>query len=308
MRALVIGCGYVGLPVTAELVRRGHTVTALRRSAVIDDQIRAAGAMPIRADITQPSDLEKIEPAFDWVVDTVSSARGGSDLYRGVFFDGTRNVLAWLERCPLKKFVFTSSTSVYGQTDSSAVKESSPADAAAETSRILIQAENLLLDAFRSRAFPSVILRVSGIYGPDRGHLFQQYLRGDAKISGRGERFLNMVHQEDVAGAVISALQSGRPGEIYNVTDDEPVAELHFFRWLSETLGKWMPGFDSGEETGMRKRQQTNKKVQNRKLKMELGFSFKYPTFRQGYTAEITRLERLGKLDIQPDSRTGLEN
>jgi hypothetical protein len=81
------------------------------------------------------------------------------------------------------------------------------------------------------------------------------------------------------------------------------VTQLHFFRWLSETLGKWMPPFASPQEDVERKRGRTNKKVLNRKLKMELGYEFKYPTFRQGYTAEIIRLEHAGGLDSQPQPR-----
>ena len=97
-------------------------------------------------------------------------------------------------------------------------------------------------------------------------------------------------------------LKSGRPGEIYNVVDDEPVAQIHFFRWLSETLGKWMPPF-AGTEDPARKRGLTNKRVLNRKLKMELGYQFKYPTFRQGYTAEIKRLADAGELNIELEPR-----
>jgi hypothetical protein len=97
-------------------------------------------------------------------------------------------------------------------------------------------------------------------------------------------------------------LKSGRAGEIYNAVDDEPVMEVHFYRWLSETLGKWMPPF-SGEPPSDRKRGVTNKRVLNRKLKMELGCQFKYPTFRQGYTAEIQRLEQAGLLQIDPEPR-----
>ena len=47
----------------------------------------------------------------------------------------------------------------------------------------------------------------------------------------------------------------------------------------------------------------TNKKVSNRRLKMELGYQFKYPNFRKGYTAELLRLERAGELDIKPEER-----
>src|SRR5439155_8194498 len=130
----------------------------------------------------------------------------------------------------------------------------------------------------------------AGIYGPQRGHLFLQYLRDEARIAGRGERFLNMIHRADLVSALVAALKNGRAGEVYNAVDDEPIAQIHFFRWLSETLGKGMPPFGAEEENAGRKRGLTNKKVSNRKVKMELGYQFKYPTFRQGYTAEIRRL------------------
>ena len=67
-----------------------------------------------------------------------------------------------------------------------------------------------------------------------------------------------------------------------------------------------MPPFATEAENANRKRGLTNKKVSNRRLKMELGYQFKYPTFRQGYTAEITRLEREGKMDIKLESREDL--
>ena len=103
--------------------------------------------------------------------------------------------------------------------------------------------------------------------------------------------------------AIIAALTSGQPGEIYNVVDNEPVPQIHFFRWLAETLGRCMPPFVPEAEVADRKRGLTNKKVSNRKLTMEMGYQFKYPTFRQGYTAEILRLDRAGLLDIQPEPR-----
>ena len=112
-----------------------------------------------------------------------------------------------------------------------------------------------------------------------------------------------MIHRDDLVGIIIAALKNGRLGEIYNAVDDEPVAQIHFFRWLSEALGKWMPPFATAEEDANRKRGLTNKKVLNRKLKMELGYAFRYPTFRQGYTAEIKRLDEAGLLDIQPETR-----
>ena len=112
-----------------------------------------------------------------------------------------------------------------------------------------------------------------------------------------------MIHRDDLVSALVAALKNGRAGEIYNAVDDEPVAQIHFLRWLSEALGKWMPPIAPEDEPTQGKRGATNKKVSNRKLRMELGVHFKYPTFRQGYTAEITRLDRAGELNIRPAQR-----
>ena len=300
MRALITGCGYIGLALGAELVRQGHEVTGLRRQAEGEEEMKAAGIRPFRADITDPAQLADLRGSFEWVVNTVSSVKGGLEDYRAVYLEGTRNLIDSLGGGPLKKFVYTSSTSVYGQSDGSVVKETSPTEPASETSKVLVETEALLLQAFRERQFPAMILRVAGIYGPDRGHFFHQFIKGEAKIFGKGDRLINMIHRDDLVGGIVAALKHGRLGEIYNAVDDEPVAQVHFFRWLSETLGQPMPPFTSAPETSGRKRGLTNKKVSNRRLRMELGYVFKYPNFRQGYTAEINRLEQGGLLDLNP--------
>ncbi len=303
MRVLIVGCGYVGLPLGAELVRLGHAVWGVRRTAEGEAELKAAGIQLLVADVTKAADLAALPGPFDWVVNCVSSTRGGVEEYGEVYLAGTRNLIEWLSAAPPKKFVYTSSTSVYGQTDNSMVKESSATEPASATSRVLVETEKVLLAAAQEQKFPAVVLRVAGIYGPERGHLFLQYLKNEAKLAGQGERLINMIHRDDLVGIIIAALKSGRPGEVYNAVDDEPVAQIHFFRWLSETLGKYMPPTATAEESAERKRGLTNKKVQNRKLKMELGYQFKYPNFRKGYTAEIQRLDQLGQLNIDSEPR-----
>jgi nucleoside-diphosphate-sugar epimerase len=296
VRVLIVGCGYVGLALGEILVRQGHEVFGLRRRADNED-LKRAGLIPLVGDLTRPEDLTRLPGPFEWVVNAAASNAGGEEAYRQTYLEGTRSLLRWLSGQPLKKFVYTSSTSVYGQTDGSLVKESSPTEPASGTGRILVETEQLLLEAHRAVSFPAVILRVAGIYGPGRGYWFQKFLRHEVKIASRGERVLNMIHRDDVAGAILAALENGKAGEVYNVADDEPVTHLAFFRWLSETLGQWMPPFAAPEEAepAPGKRGFTQKKVSNRKLRMELGYQLKYPTFRQGYTAEIIRLDsRLG--------------
>lgn len=289
-RVLIVGCGYVGLPLGAALIRQGHEVFGLRRSAGDTGELQAAGINPIVADITRPETLPPLTAPFDWVVNCAASGGGGVDDYRRLYCQGTGHLLAWLAAAPPRKYVYTSSTGVYGQDDGSLVKESSPAEPPTDTGRILLETEGLLLAAAREKNFPAVILRVAGIYGPERGHWFHQFLRGEAVISGDGLRHLNMIHRDDVIGCIIAALQRGKAGEIYNACDDEPVAQVNFFRWLAESLDRPMPPRVPPEAAAERKRGVTDKKVSNRKLKMELGYPFQFPNFRHGYTAEIQRL------------------
>ena len=297
MRVLIVGCGYVGLPLGVELIRLGHEVFGLRRSASAESELKTAGIQPLFGDVTRPETLAKLPREFDWVVNCVA-AGGGADDYRQVYLQGTRNLIEWLAPNSPKKFVYTSSTSVYGQTDGSQVKESSPTEPLAETAKILVETEKLLLgdDGSRGRSphqkFPAVILRVAGIYGPDRGRWFKQFLKDEARMEGDGSRFLNMIHRDDLIGCIIAALKSGRPGEVYNAADDEPVNQLHFFQWLAQSLDKPLPPSEPENPDENRKRGVTNKRVLNRRLKMELGYQFKYPNFRKGYSAELLRLDR----------------
>jgi nucleoside-diphosphate-sugar epimerase len=294
VRVLIVGCGYVGLPLGADLVRQGYEVFGLRRSAGAEAALKSAGIKPLSGDITKRDTLTHLPASYDWVVNCVSASGGGADDYREVYLRGMKNLVTWLGATPLKKFVYTSSTSVYGQNDGSLVEETSPTEPAAATGQVLVETEKVLLAAVRQQHFPAVILRLAGIYGPGRGYWFKQYLKNEARIEGAGERILNMIHLGDVVGAIVAALNSGRPGEVYNAVDDEPVSQLHFFQWLSGYLGKDLPPSMPEDPDAVRKRGVTNKQVSNRRLKRELGYQFTYPTFREGYRAEILRLDRAG--------------
>src|SRR5512140_451785 len=122
MRVLIIGCGYVGLPLGAELARKGHQVWGLRRTPGPAPD----GILPVQGDITDPASLKRLPVHFDWVVNCVSSAGGTPEDYRLVYFEGMRNIIDWLSDTPPRAFVYTSSTSVYGQDEGATVDENSP--------------------------------------------------------------------------------------------------------------------------------------------------------------------------------------
>jgi nucleoside-diphosphate-sugar epimerase len=340
MRALIVGCGYIGLPLGAELARQGHSVCGLQRSPDTA-ALCAAGVTPLTADITQPGSLAQLPCDFDWVVNCAASSGGDAEAYRQLYLEGNRNLIKWLtgdavlpaarsaggappgdprsgtppelagedaRATRLKRFIYTSSTSVYGQNDGSLVTENDPVSPPTETGRILVATENLLLasamsggvsvpasqskDGLRGRSvhqLPVVILRLAGIYGPGRGHWFKQFLRGEARLEGDGSRYLNMIHRDDAVGAIIAALHGAPAPAVFNVVDDEPVSQRDFFAWLADKMGQPMPPSAPADADANRKRGVTNKRVSNQRLKTMLGYQFKYPTFREGYAVEIAR-------------------
>jgi nucleoside-diphosphate-sugar epimerase len=288
MRVLIVGCGYVGLAMGAELVRAGHTVFGLRRTAA--PELPSFGIQPLAADISNPQSLAELgSHQFDFVANTVASGGGNEEDYRRTYLEGTKNLLRWLAPTPPRAFVYTSSTAVYAQNDGSTATEESPAQPESGTSAVLIETERVLLDAARDENFPAMILRCAGIYGPHRGYWLKQFLAGEARMEGGGERWLNMIHRDDVIGAAIAALENGKAGEIYNVVDDEPVQQRAVFEWLAARLEKPLPP-SAPESNAPRRRGVTNKRVSNRKLKLATGWQLKYPSFREGYSAELARL------------------
>lgn len=292
MRALIVGCGYVGLALGAELVRRGHSVWGMRRRRDARDELDASGITLVTADVTQPKTLELAPRGMDWIVYCPSAGTGGTDAYRQVYVNGMRNLLAWLAPEPPRRLVYTSSTGVYGQDDGSTVDETSATEPESETGRLLLEAEQTLLAGAKAGKFSGTALRLAGIYGPGRGYWLRQFLNGEAVLEGGGERIINMVHRDDVAGAAVAILEAANPGEIYNGVDNEPVTQLELFKWLANRLGRPLPTAGAEPVSGVRRRAATNKRVSNARLRTDLHYALRYPSFREGYEAELRRQAR----------------
>ncbi|MDP6794963.1 MAG: SDR family oxidoreductase [Verrucomicrobiota bacterium] len=282
VRALIIGCGYVGEALGQRLIALGHDVTGVRRSHDHNARLARFGIHPVNLDITEQGALAKLDGQYDWVIIATSSSRDGEEAYRNVYGLGSENIARWLKTADARAVVFISSTSVYKQINAEWVSENEVAPPEHGTGKILWEAEQTI-----AASPPVTILRSSGIYGPGRGHLFRRFMSGNAAIKGEGKRYLNMVHRDDLVGSITAVLGLGAQFGIYNITDDEPVTELTFYRWLSETTGRPMPPFVPEPDPSTRKRGLTNKRVSNKSFKETYGFKYKYPTYREGYTNEM---------------------
>lgn len=260
---LLIGSGYLGQAVAREFQDGGWMVTAVSLSG---------GDASLACDVGDPAGVAglaaKLSGRPDLIVHCASSGRGGAEAYRHVYVEGCRNLVRAFPGTPV---VFTSSTSVYAQTDGSVVTEGDPAEPDRETGKLLLEAEDVILSA------GGLVLRLSGIYGPGRSVILKKFLSGEARIEEDGRRILNQIHRDDAARAVFHlAAHAGKGPEIFNVSDDHPLSQLACYQRLSEIFSRPLPA--AGPRDPDRKRGWTHKIVSNEKLRAT-GWKPDHPSF-----------------------------
>jgi len=252
---LIFGCGYLGRRVAARWIAAGHPVVALTRSN--SSTLAQLGIQPITGDILDPPSLRQF-PTAATVLYAVGLDRTAGRSMRDVYVTGLGHVLDTLPAC--ERFIYISSTSVYGQTDGEWVDENSPTEPTEPSGQVVLEAEQLL----RSRMPTAIILRFAGIFGP--GRLRKQVMTGEP-ITGDPDRWLNLIHVEDGVDAVLAAEARSEPGQTYNICDDEPLTRRGFYQRLAESLGAPPPRFDPQPEPGA-----PHRRIRNAKAKAVLGW------------------------------------
>lgn len=266
---LVVGAGYLGSAVARHFKDKKQRVYAVTRSAFKAAEFEAEGILPVMADLHHPKTLEKIPPAH-FIVISAAPDESTEEEYRRVYLDGIRHFLQSRAGQPRPYLIVSiSSTSVWKDAGGEWVHENVPADAETEKGKILRASEELVLES----GYPAVIFRLSGIYGPGRNRLAA--FRASQWPGQEPDAYMNMIHVEDAAGAIAVLFKEGKEGGIYTGTDDEPVLRSEFCGWLSHKMGRVPVSISKPQQPG-------GKRLMNTRLK-EMGFKFRYPTFREGY-------------------------
>ncbi|MCA9536639.1 MAG: NAD-dependent epimerase/dehydratase family protein [Myxococcales bacterium] len=287
MRVLIAGCGYVGSALATQLVQAGHSVFGLRRTI---NQL-PAGVAGIAADLSDPSTLTAL-PEVDTLVYCAAAGGRTPENYEAAYVRGVENVLCALEGTPLTRAVLTSSTAVYAQDDGSDVDEGSPTEPQSFSGRTLLRSEALFRERLGERG---VVLRLSGIYGPTRTRLVRTVAEGTTPAPP-ASRLSNRIHVEDCAGAIAHLLEQESPAPCYVGVDDDPGPLRDVMAFIAARIGApWPPTPDlvadpAPERDGQpsasvtRRAAGDNKRCSNRLLRAA-GYSFRYPSYRDGYPA-----------------------
>jgi nucleoside-diphosphate-sugar epimerase len=317
-RLVIFGCGYVGTAVARDALSRGWRVTALTRNAAKASVLRDEGVETVVADLATNAWHEHVPGAPAFVLNCVSSGGGGVDGYRRSYLDGMRSIAEWaMSRGPAGTFVYTSSTSVYPQGGGALVDETAPTTNAGERGQILLAAEDVVRSAnhLNGGAVPPprsarqagtsdtlagggtrpplcwhrwFILRLAGIYGPQRQHLIEQVRGGE--VAGVGTHRLNLIHRDDIVAAIRACFEAPATvaNEIFNVADDGAAAREEIVAWLANRMAVPNPRF-TGLPAGERRSVTPDRVILNSKLKSRLGWRPGYSTFREGYASLLSR-------------------
>ena len=285
MHLLLIGHGYLGEAITRRFLETGWDVTPVSLGG---------GSGTIACDVADPQAVARLGRVLapDFIVHCAASGRGGAEAYQRVYVEGCRHLLETFPGVPL---LFTSSSSVYAQTDGSVVTEQSATVPERDTGKLLLEAERLTL------AGGGIVVRLSGIYGPGRSVILKKFLTGEAVIEDDGGRYLNQIHRDDAARAIhhLAIEADLHRGDVFNLSDATPLTQLDCYQQLSALFGRPLPPCAPRDLN--RKRGWTHKQVSSAKLQAT-GWQPRFPSF---LDAVLTIAPTLEIRDFNPESEVG---
>ncbi|MDP2497129.1 MAG: SDR family oxidoreductase [Candidatus Palauibacterales bacterium] len=290
---LILGCGYTGERLALRLLEEDHRVTGSTRSRERAEELRDLGVEPVLLDVSDPEsvrDLSGLAP--DVVFYLIPPLRDADEPGREV-----GGVIDVLGRAPVECFVYVSSTSVYGDRGGERVDETDEPRPDSSTGRARLTAERTVLEKGWSRDARPRIARVAGIYGPGRT-LRERIREGRYQLLEDADAVTNRIHVEDLVTGLVAVWREGRNGRIYNLADGHPLPSSEYARITADHLGVDLPTISVQEarerySPGRLARKLGSKRVENRRLREELGVELRYPSVREGLPAAL-RAEETG--------------
>ncbi len=278
---LILGCGYVGTRLARQYLDRGEPVTGLVRGEEGSARLAAAGVPSRRLDLAG-DDLSELPLSGARVFHLAPPPSGGiEDLH-------TRRLVAAFARAgDPSRLVYISTTGVYGDCRGAWVDETWPARPAVDRARRRWDAEQTLRRWSLESGSELVILRVAGIYGPDRLPL-ERIRRGLPLVRPEESPFSNRIHVDDLVSACIAAMDRGASGAVYNACDGSPSTMTDYFLAVADAAGLPRPPLIPMAEAlgqiseGMLSYLGESRRLSNRRLVEDLGVAVRFPTLADG--------------------------
>jgi 2-alkyl-3-oxoalkanoate reductase len=302
MRVFVAGAsGAIGRPLVHQLVDRGHKVIGTYRTPEHGSRVRALGAKPVALDLLDRravlKAIQEAEPdAIVHEATALADARFTRNFDRTfaqtnrLRTEGTDNLLAAAREAGVSRFVAQSFASMRYARDGVPVKsEDDPLDPNPPASAREAHAAMRHLDQAVTDA-GGIALRYGGFYGASNDGLVEPVRKRQLPIVGDGGGVFSFIHLDDAAAATVLALEHDDPA-IYNIVDDEPAPVRDWLPVLASALGakpprrvpRWLARLIAGEVAVIIGTESNG--ASNAKAKRELGWTLRYPSWRQGFPA-----------------------
>ncbi len=279
-RLFVFGLGYSAEAVARRALSAGWTVAGTTRDGEKAARLEAAGIAVTR--LEDDGSTAAVTAALAGTTHLIASAAPKDEgdpvlqLYGPAIRDAAEG-LAWIG--------YLSSLSVYGDRKGAWVEEGSQADPTSAVGRRRLAAEEAWSTFADDLGLPIAIFRLAGIYGPGR-NMLHDLKSGKARHVVKPGQVFNRIHVEDIAGAVMAAMERPDRAGIFNLADREPAAQSQVVQEAARLLGVRPPPAQPVEEANLSPMAQRfwseNRRVSARRLASDLGYSLRYPTYREG--------------------------
>ena len=310
MRVFVAGAsGAIGTRLVPQLIDRGHEVIGTFRSPAHAERVRALGAEPIALDLldaraVRQAVLETRPEAIIHQATDLADVRFGRSLDRSfastnrLRTEGTDALLAAAREAGVRRFVAQSFASYRYAREGGPVKaEGDPLDPSPPAMARQTNAAMRHLDQAVTNA-GGIALRYGGFYGASNDGLVKPVRKRQFPVIGDGDGVSSFIHLDDAAAATVLALERDLAG-VYNIVDDEPAPMREWLPSLAEALGAkpprhvplWLARLVAGK--GMVMMAVGSRGASNAKAKRELGWTLRYPSWRQGFTAAYAQPDPL---------------
>jgi nucleoside-diphosphate-sugar epimerase len=301
MKVLLAGAtGTLGVPLVSALVAGGHKVIGISRTPGKRDKLRALGAEPLVVDVMDRTALLEALDGLeaDAVLHEMTALKKIPTLHRDMARTdalrevGTANLLAAARSVGARRFVTKSFFIGYGYGDwgERVLTEDDPfaPPGRGAFERHLAAMRSNERQAFTADGIEGVALRYGSLYGSGGGseQMIEMLRRRRLPVPRGGGGITSLICVEDAAAATVAAIERGRPGEAYNVADDEPVSWVEFFGAVAKAFGapqpreipRWVFRFMPYARAML----MGDHRISNAKAKRELGWTPSAPTYREG--------------------------
>ncbi len=283
---LIAGAGYVGAELARQLAGAGHTVVAARRSPeLLPADLAQLGVKPLALDLLRPEAAQL--PRAAAVVFAASPDTSTPEGYREAFGRGPARLLGERARAGAlpKRAVLVSSTGGFAESNGGWVDETSPSETDDPIQAELVRAEAEFRAAADEHGVRAMIARLGGIYGPGRESLVDSVAAGTATYDPKRDGWSNRIHRDDAAAAIAHILKLAAAADMYAIVDTEPARRREVLTFIAELVGV-PPPRAAVTVASNRGGGRGEKRVRCGRL-LDSGFTFRYPTFREGYRALV---------------------